>query len=69
MAEHLALAKACAVAASPPDSELIVQNLSLIPTDAFLWRSIQKREVLREAEGKDKDKGRWRGESENDPLR
>jgi hypothetical protein len=74
MAEHLALAEACAEAASAPDSEHVVQVLSLgyrrFLTEALEpLLAVQKRQVLRGGEGKNKSKGSWRGESENDPPR
>ena len=74
MAEYLALAEACVEAASVLDSEHVVQVLSLAYR-RFLTKvlepllAIQKREVLRGAEGKNKNKGKWQGESENDPPR
>ena len=74
MAEHLALAEPCVEAASALDSEHVMQVLSLAyrysPMEVLEpLLAVQKREALRGAEGKNKDKGRWRGGSENDPPR
>jgi hypothetical protein len=71
MAEHLALAEACAEAASAPDSEQVLslayrRFLTEAPEPLL---AVQKRQVLRGGERKNKNKGRWRGESENDPPR